>query len=66
MPVLSSFVLLFHSLEFQEFLIIGIVIVRIRSSIPLSDTPFSPTHRLNVAVIVIVALSFRIITALAI
>lgn len=65
MPALSPFVLLFHSLEFQEFLIIGIVIVRVRSSIPLSNTSFSPSHRLNVAVIVIVALSFRIITALA-
>lgn len=65
MMALSSFVLRLHSLEFQEFLIIGIVIIRIRSCIHLSNTSFSPSHWLNVAALLIVALSFRIITALA-
>lgn len=63
MMALFSFVLRLHSLEFQEFLEIGIVILRIRSSIHLSNTSFS--HRLSVAIVIIVALSVRIITALA-
>lgn len=65
MTALFLFILPHKSLEFQKFLEIGIanlIFVRIRFSVQTTNTSFS--HRLILAVLVILTLSLRIIAAL--
>lgn len=65
MTALFLFVLPHESLEFQKFLEISIanlIFVHIPFSVQMSNTSFS--HRLNVAILVILTLTLRIIAAL--